>query len=181
MYQHVPFAPKQWRQGKNLPTEQGIVVGCTDGKTGTTAMIDTGDVHVLMIGAAGVGKTAYWLYPCIEYACATGMSFLSTDTKGDIVRNYGESPGTAMAIRYRSSICATRRAATGTICSTWSTSIWIYTRPIRILCSTRPKRRSMPRSSPRPSSWREAIRPTMDRTPIFTMRRKGFCAPRSSW
>ena len=42
-----------------------------------------------MIGAAGVGKTAYWLYPCIEYACATGMSFLSTDTKGDIVRNYG--------------------------------------------------------------------------------------------
>ena len=89
MYQHVPFAPKQWRQGKNLPTEQGIVVGCTDGKTGTTAMIDTGDVHVLMIGAAGVGKTAYWLYPCIEYACATGMSFLSTDTKGDIVRNYG--------------------------------------------------------------------------------------------
>ena len=56
----------------------------------TTAMVDTGDVHALMIGAAGVGKTAFWLYPCIEYACATGMSFLSTDTKGDVVRNYGE-------------------------------------------------------------------------------------------
>lgn len=55
----------------------------------TTAMVDTGDVHALMIGAAGVGKTAYWLYPCIEYACATGMSFLCSDTKGDIVRNYG--------------------------------------------------------------------------------------------
>lgn len=55
----------------------------------TGVMVDTGDVHALMIGAAGVGKTAYWLYPCIEYACATGMSFLSTDTKGDIVRNYG--------------------------------------------------------------------------------------------
>lgn len=54
----------------------------------TTAMVDTGDVHALMIGAAGVGKTAFWLYPCIEYACATGISFLSTDTKGDIVRNY---------------------------------------------------------------------------------------------
>ena len=52
-------------------------------------MVDTGDVHVLMIGAAGVGKTAYWLYPCIEYALASGMSFLSTDTKGDIMRNYG--------------------------------------------------------------------------------------------
>ena len=52
-------------------------------------MVDTGDVHALMIGAAGVGKTAFWLYPCIEYACASGMSFLSTDTKGDIMRNYG--------------------------------------------------------------------------------------------
>ena len=58
-------------------------------KCSTKVMVDTGDVHALMIGAAGVGKTAYWLYPCIEYACATGMSFLSTDTKGDIVRNYG--------------------------------------------------------------------------------------------
>lgn len=90
IYKHVPFEPKLWRQRKNLPTEQGIVVGCKDGKIGTTAMIDTGDVHALMIGAAGVGKTAYWLYPCIEYACATGMSFLSTDTKGDVMRNYGK-------------------------------------------------------------------------------------------
>lgn len=89
IYKHVPFEPKLWRQGKNLPAEQGIVVGCTDSKMGTTAMIDTGDVHALMIGAAGVGKTAYWLYPCIEYACASGMSFLSTDTKGDVMRNYG--------------------------------------------------------------------------------------------
>ena len=66
--------------------DRGIVVGCTGN---TTAMVDTGDVHVLMIGAAGVGKTAFWLYPCIEYACASGMSFLSTDTKGDVMRNYG--------------------------------------------------------------------------------------------
>ena len=94
-YQHIPFTPALWRKqaaegqtptanGKPLP--QGIVVGCTGN---TTAMVDTGDVHVLMIGAAGVGKTAYWLYPCIEYACASGMSFLSTDTKGDVMRNYG--------------------------------------------------------------------------------------------
>lgn len=95
-YQHVPFTPKRWREqakdhktptdenGNPLP--QGIVVGCTGN---TTALVDTGDVHVLMIGAAGVGKTAFWLYPCIEYACASGMSFLSTDTKGDVMRNYG--------------------------------------------------------------------------------------------
>lgn len=103
-YRHIPFTPKKWRKQakqnqtptmtataprkllrkKAEPTEealpQGIVVGCKGGKHSTTAMIDTGDVHVLMIGAAGVGKTAFWLYPCIEYACASGMSFLSTDT-----------------------------------------------------------------------------------------------------
>ncbi len=108
-YKHIPFTPKRWReQAKNglQPTiahavkrrkkksktveeqvlPQGIVVGC---EGNTTALVDTGDVHVLMIGAAGVGKTAFWLYPCIEYACASGMSFLSTDTKGDVLRNYG--------------------------------------------------------------------------------------------
>ena len=95
-YMHIPFTPKRWReQAKNgeTPTDengnavpQGIVVGC---KGSTTALVDIGDVHVLMIGAAGVGKTAFWLYPCIEYACASGMSFLSVDTKGDVMRNYG--------------------------------------------------------------------------------------------
>ena len=83
-----PFTPELWRQGKNLPTVQGTIVACKGGKN-TTALIDTGDVHTLMIGAAGVGKTAYFLYPNIEFACASGMSFLSTDTKGDVARNYG--------------------------------------------------------------------------------------------
>ena len=46
-------------------------------------------MHTLMIGAAGVGKTAFFLYPNIEFACASGMSFLQTDTKGDVFRNYG--------------------------------------------------------------------------------------------
>ena len=89
-YKQVDFQPTEWRTNPDSrPTEQGIVVGCKSPRGGTTALVDTGDVHALMIGAAGVGKTAYWLYPCIEYACATGMSFLSTDTKGDVVRNYG--------------------------------------------------------------------------------------------
>ena len=89
-YKRIDFQPNEWRNNPDSrPTEQGIVVGCKNSRKGTTAMVDTGDVHALMIGAAGVGKTAYWLYPCIEYACATGMSFLSTDTKGDVVRNYG--------------------------------------------------------------------------------------------
>ena len=42
-----------------------------------------------MIGASGVGKTAFFLYPNLEYACASGMSFLALDTKGDLARNYG--------------------------------------------------------------------------------------------
>ena len=87
-FSSLPFEPEQWRQGKNLPEIEGTVVACR-GTTNTTALIDTGDVHTLMIGAAGVGKTAYFLYPNIEFACASGMSFLSTDTKGDVARNYG--------------------------------------------------------------------------------------------
>ncbi len=92
-YQHIPFTPTQWRkaaqagqQGKQLP--QGIVLGCTGGKN-TTAIVDTDDVHVLMIGASGVGKTAFFLYPNLEYACASGIRFLALDTKGDLARNYG--------------------------------------------------------------------------------------------
>ena len=87
-FSSLPFEPELWRQGKNLPNIEGTVVACR-GTTNTTALVDTGDVHTLMVGAAGVGKTAYFLYPNIEFACASGMSFLSTDTKGDVARNYG--------------------------------------------------------------------------------------------
>ena len=90
VYRHIPFTPQEWRSKPDTrPTEQGIVVGCESRKGKTVALVDSGDVHCMMIGAAGVGKTAYWLYPNIEYACASGMSFLTTDTKGDLLRNYG--------------------------------------------------------------------------------------------
>ena len=89
-YKKVSYEPSKWREDeKSRPTEQGIVVGCETTGKDTVGLVDTGDVHCMMIGAAGVGKTAYWLYPNIEYACASGMSFMSTDTKGDIMRNYG--------------------------------------------------------------------------------------------
>ena len=81
-YTHVEFNVKGWRDGKNLPTKQGLIVGSKIKKGKVTALVDTGDVHCLMIGAAGVGKTAFFLYPNLEYACASGMSFISTDTKG---------------------------------------------------------------------------------------------------
>lgn len=76
------FEPEEWRQGKNLPAVQGTVVGCRSQGKHTVALVDTGDVHTLMIGAAGVGKTSYFLYPNIELACASGMSFVNTDSKG---------------------------------------------------------------------------------------------------
>ena len=91
-YKHIHFTPEAWRKGEKRPNvdAQGIVVGCETTPKGTTAMVDTGDVHALMIGAAGVGKTAYFLYPNLEYACASGMSFITSDTKGDLYRHYGK-------------------------------------------------------------------------------------------
>lgn len=107
-FRTVAFQPERWRAlGPNsgeLHLPQGVIVGCksrprlvfTPGKRCplrlqklTYALVDTGDVHTMMIGAAGCGKTAFWLYPNLEYACAAGMSFLTTDTKGDLFRNYG--------------------------------------------------------------------------------------------
>ena len=90
-YTHIPFRPGLWRQGESLPAaaDQGIILGCRGKKNSITALVDTDDVHALMIGASGVGKTAYFLYPNLEYACASGMSFLTTDTKADLFRNYG--------------------------------------------------------------------------------------------
>ena len=88
-YSHVPFNVKAWRKGDNRPEAQGLVLGCTGKKNEVTAIVDSDDIHCLMIGASGVGKTAFFLYPNLEYACASGMSFLALDTKGDLARNYG--------------------------------------------------------------------------------------------
>ena len=91
-YKYIPYEPKVWRKqakkGK-LKLPQGVILGVTKKKGIDHALVDDDDVHTLMIGAAGCGKTAYWLYPNLEYACAAGMSFLTTDTKGDLYRNYG--------------------------------------------------------------------------------------------
>ena len=89
-FRHIPFQPTLWRKGKELPTDaQGLVLGSTGKKNAVTAMVDCDDIHCLMIGASGIGKTAFFLYPNLEYACASGMSFLALDTKGDLARNYG--------------------------------------------------------------------------------------------
>lgn len=144
-YHVVPFRPRRWRKGEELPTVQGIILGSMGGRkrrakrgviSQTThkllerlrrptagkkekrkpkkkmsaifkiknvvedqqdvrALVDSDDIHCLMIGASGVGKTAYFLYANLEYASASGMSYLALDTKGDLARNYG-----AIASRY---------------------------------------------------------------------------------
>ena len=108
-FKHIPFRPEAWRKGKDLPTDQGLVLGCVGGgpdigslwatlfkqrkkapeRHAIQALVDTDDIHCLMIGASGIGKTAFFLYSNPEYACACGMSFLALDTKGDLARNYG--------------------------------------------------------------------------------------------
>ena len=137
-YHTVPFRPRRWRKGKELPTEQGLILGSVGGgkrknkrrsllkisrklleklrrpvagkqkrkpkkkskvlskvkkmieeQGDIRALVDSDDIHCLMIGASGVGKTAFFLYPNLEYACACGMSYLALDTKGDLARNYG--------------------------------------------------------------------------------------------
>ena len=101
-FQRVPFHPALWRKNpKARPGAQGVILGSESKriiKRGTdlkkkrwevTALVDSDDIHVLMIGASGIGKTAFFLYPNLEYACASGMSFLALDTKGDLARNYG--------------------------------------------------------------------------------------------
>ncbi|BAE82644.1 type IV secretory system conjugative DNA transfer family protein [Desulfitobacterium hafniense] len=93
-YAEVPFEPEKWRKGENLPQAQGLIIGWRRASLFDQtaphgyALVDDDDIHCLMIGAAGVGKTANFLYPNLEYACACGMSFVTTDTKGDLYRNY---------------------------------------------------------------------------------------------
>lgn len=144
-YRTVPFRPRRWRKGEDLPTVQGIILGSMGGRKrrakkgaisqathkllerlrrptagkkekrkpkkkksaifkiknvvenqrDVRALVDSDDIHCLMIGASGVGKTAYFLYANLEYASASGMSYLALDTKGDLARNYG-----AVASRY---------------------------------------------------------------------------------
>ena len=88
-YASVPFDVASWRVGKNLPEVQGLILGSTQRGKQLDALVDRDDVHCLMIGASGVGKTAFFLYPNLEFACASGMSYLALDTKGDLARNYG--------------------------------------------------------------------------------------------
>lgn len=103
-FQRVRYEPQVWRRKPPCDLPQGIIIGCNMMKFGkkktVTAIVEKGDVHALMIGAAGVGKTAKFLYPNLEYCCASGMSFVTTDTKGDLLRSYAPIAKKVLWLRY---------------------------------------------------------------------------------
>lgn len=87
----IKYDVKSWRKGKNLPSAEqaGIIVDMKKRFGKITAYVEHQDIHVGMYAGTGAGKTSFFLYPNIEFACACGMSFFTTDTKGDLYRNSG--------------------------------------------------------------------------------------------
>ena len=83
----VPYEPEVWRYNEeSRPTTTGIVVNLTQNKKQILATIDPSDSHTLMVAGTGGGKTTTFMIPNIEYALACGTSFISTDSKGDLLR-----------------------------------------------------------------------------------------------
>ncbi|WP_099203954.1 type IV secretory system conjugative DNA transfer family protein [Scatolibacter rhodanostii] len=82
----VRFEPKKWRNGKNLPIHEGFIYSMpSPGK----ALINSADHHILIVAGPGGGKTTGILCPNIEYTLASGNSFVTTDSKGDLLQWYG--------------------------------------------------------------------------------------------
>ena len=92
-YHTVPFRPRRWRKGTELleklrrpvagkpkrnPKKKSKVLSkvkkMIEEQGDIRALVDSDDIHCLMIGASGVGKTAFFLYPNLEYACASALS-----------------------------------------------------------------------------------------------------------
>ena len=90
-----PTAGKKEKRNAERKTAISKIKNVVEDQQDVRALVDSDDIHCLMIGASGVGKTAYFLYANLEYASACGMSYLALDTKGDLARNYG-----AIASRY---------------------------------------------------------------------------------
>lgn len=84
----VKYEPKFWRQGINIPTVEGTVLGTYKKGKDLYAYVDTTDSHTLFVAASSGGKTSSILYPNIEYCGALGLSFFCSDTKGGVFKDY---------------------------------------------------------------------------------------------
>ncbi len=87
-FKYIPFEPERWRRGENLPTQEGIIIGSEIHGKNITAIVDTSDNHTMFVAASGGGKTTSLGYPNMEYSAACGMSFFTTDTKGNISKEF---------------------------------------------------------------------------------------------
>ena len=52
-FARVPFQPAQWRQGKELPRAQGLVLGSQGKKGKITALVDKDDIPACAAGRPG--------------------------------------------------------------------------------------------------------------------------------
>ena len=63
IYTRVPYNPKAWRsaakRGKEIRLPEGIILSCEKRGKKIFALLDSSDVHTMMVGAAGCGNTAY--------------------------------------------------------------------------------------------------------------------------
>ena len=176
-YVTVPFDVAAWRAGKKRPTVQGLVLGSVQRDKRLEALVDRDDVHCLMIGASGVGKTAFFLYPNIEFACACGMSFLILDTKGDLARNCGRIAQKYYG--YRVSVVDLRNP----IRSDGNNLMTLVNRYMDVAVSIRTTlqhgrmQKNMRRSSQKPSSIRAATSRIVDRTHTFMTQQRACWQP----
>lgn len=89
LYERIIYEPDQWRKGKRTNLKQGLIWGIENKGKRKIALLDTSDSNSVLVGPSGIGKTNFFLIPQIEYAAASGMSFLVTDTKGYIYQKMG--------------------------------------------------------------------------------------------
>ena len=92
-YVQVPYEPELWRRGENLPAAQGLVLGSMERAGKLYALGATYISHQDMIIPRKITRQ-FGLFrvngetPVNLAFPACGMSFLTTDTKGDLYRNY---------------------------------------------------------------------------------------------
>ncbi len=152
-YAHVPFRPEEWRKGERLPKKAGgLVLGCEGRKDHVIAIVDTDDITPWLPPPAAQAKRPIFFIPISNTLWPTGMSFLCTDTKGDLFRNYaGIAKRSATAFKSRRAGSAQPTRSDGNnLLHLIPTSTWISTRLTPKIAGQGQGWRSMPRSSPRP-------------------------------
>ena len=140
-YQNIPFTPQVWRTGEHRPQAQGLVLGSVGSRLcrrswhlfGRTihppipkriwahktihALVDCDDIHCLMIGASGVGKTAFFPVSQPGVCLCQRNEYFRPGHKGGLGQKLWYYCGkNTTVIGYRSSTCGIPCILTDTIC-----------------------------------------------------------------